>query len=612
MATAISPASPELEALRQRAATGAALPGVNPMDFVRDHRIHVKDGSLFLGPLLTIHPAELAPEQEAALRQKLAQTYQRNQPSFYEVYDRATANRFDVAFNLGQLVPVTLAAKHSKLMEEIGKYNTQVETGVDADLQKQTQDRLHPFAAIVRDTLTDPKKDPAGIDTLKSGMAMFLLLREALTRAGFRGALTSYVAHTQTADQVLQDLAPKLGITPLAVREAAVQGGLDGVGAALKLDPAYVAEVKQVVEQAAARDFSTHLVENWHLGQQLSPTATLEEKIAIGMEARITTQIAKLREQVKGQYATPPAIQAEEKRIAEALNLLEPVQRAVLHKMGYEIGYTPDGFADSIAFHRNVYGLHRRGSDNPREPGGIPHIYFAGHGDLKASMRTLVHEVAHNLWPAEFGAAESARIDALAASDAKRFAALNRIMDEKFPEFEKFLHAYQAGSDAEKAAIVQTTKAYFAGYGVSIDEGLLPYLRDANDFRFLVKHAADRLAVGGDIYARSGYASPQERFREVLSRFTELKQVELRGEPQLLQYLAPGLNQVFEAHYLPHLQRVYQRLVAGETVPRAPAAPALDAPTSPHPMTQVDAGSITPQAQAALQTLSAMGIACGR
>lgn len=86
---------------------------------------------------------------------------------------------------------MTLAAKHSKLMEEIGKYNTQVETGVDADLQKQTQDRLHPFAAIVRDTLTDPKKDPVGIDTLKSGMAMFLLLREALTRAGFRGALTS-------------------------------------------------------------------------------------------------------------------------------------------------------------------------------------------------------------------------------------------------------------------------------------------------------------------------------------------------------------------------------------------------------------------------------------
>lgn len=99
MATAGSPAPPRL-VLLQRAATGAALPGVNPMDFVRDHRIHVKDGSLFLGPLLTIHPAELAPEQEAALRQKLAQTYQRNQPSFYEVYDRATANRFDVAFNL--------------------------------------------------------------------------------------------------------------------------------------------------------------------------------------------------------------------------------------------------------------------------------------------------------------------------------------------------------------------------------------------------------------------------------------------------------------------------------------------------------------------------------
>ena len=33
-----------------------------------------------------------------------------------------------------------------------------------------------------------------------------------------------------------------------------------------------------------------------------------------------------------------------------------------------------------------------------------------------------------------------------------------------------------------------------------------------------------------------------------------------RGEPQFLQFLAPGLNQVFEGYYLPHLTRVNEAL----------------------------------------------------
>lgn len=527
----------------------------DPQNFVHANRIHIKDGSLFIDSYLAIHPRELDPRNEAQLRRKLQLTYSINNPSFYESPERAA-----VALNLGQLIPPSLAAQHSRLIAEVTKYNHQVDSGTDADLAKIDHDRHQPFAAIMRDTLENPDKDPVGIDTLKNGLAMYLLMREKLTSLGYIDHLTDYINRTSTPDQVLGELAGKIGISPLQIRDTALKGGVEGVGKLLGLDLAYVADVKQLVEQAAMLGFSHNIVENWHLGRQLLGIgAPLAQKITTGINARITAKIEEYRGKIHHYYDVPVRINAEEKRVAEALYFVEPIQRALMYKLGYEICFTPDIFADDIAKCHNIYGLHRKTANDMRDMRGTYRIYFSGRGDLKNSMRTLVHEVAHNLWPEQFTPDEVKKIDALAAGDRQRFAALNRIMEDKFPEFEKFLKAYQAGNDAEKAAIAQTTKSYFASYGVNIDEGILPHLRDANDFRFLVSHAIDTLSVEGARHARSGYNSPQESFREVLSRFAELKQVELRSEPQLLHFLAPGLDQIWETYYIQHLKRVYQK-----------------------------------------------------
>ena len=117
-------------------------------------------------------------------------------------------------------------------------------------------------------------------------------------------------------------------------------------------------------------------------------------------------------------------------------------------------------------------------------------------------------------------------------------------------------------------------------------DGLFPYMRDAQDFKFMVRHANDTLSVEGARYTTSGYDSPEERFREVISRFAELKQVEYRSEPQLLHFLAPGLDQVWEAHYIPHLNRVYhaigpqeiEQLKLTQLPTPAPAAPVRATP----------------------------------
>ena len=546
-------------------------PGVDPFDFVKADRIHVKDGSLFIDGYLVLHPHELAPENEAKVTKKLELTYAMNNPSFYESKDRLA-----IALNLGQLIPVSLATTHSKLQSGIAKYNAQVDSGVDADLLKLNNDKQHPFTALVRDALAKPAKDPVGIETLKNGLSIYLLMREKMTAMGYRNGLAAYVSKSNTPDQVLTDLGDKIGVTPLQVREAALKGGVDGVGQLLQLDPAYVKDVKAFVDYDATQEFSLNAIEHWHQGRHLlGVAAPIPQKIATGMKARIEKTIVNARERVHHLYEVPDPIKHEEAMVAHAMGVLEPIQRALMFKLGYEIGYTPEMYADGIAFYPGIFGLHRTAGNNPQDRlHSTNHIYYSGHGDMKAAWRTLAHESAHMLFPEALKPEEVAQMDVLADSDKARFAKLNHFMDEQYLAFDRIVRAYQAGSPQEQPAILASAKEQWsAKYGIDVSP-IIPYLQNGQDFLFLVKHANDTLQDEGARYAKSGYNSPQERIREVVSRFAELKQVEYESQPQLLHFVAPGLDQIWEAHYIPHLKRVYQSLAGTSTQVNAPLADA--------------------------------------
>lgn len=616
---------------RAMAAPEAIIPkGIDPLDFVRANRIHIKDGSLFIDPYLVLHPRELAPENETALRKKLQLTYSINNPSFFESSERTT-----IALNLGQILPVSPDSKRSKMLEDINTLNREIDSGRGSEQEKELINKRAPFAAIVRNVVDHPTADPVGVEVLKNSLAVYLLVREKLTANGYLGKLTDYVQHTASPDQVMADLTAKIGVTPIMMRQAALQGGLDGIGKLLGLDPKYVSDVRELAEYAATQDFSYNLVEHWHLGRQLQGLkAPMQEKILTGIDARITAKIAEYRDRIRHHFEVPDPVKNEEIRIAEALNLVDPTQRELMYRLGYEICFSPDLTADDIAFFKGINGLHRKAANDLRDVQGTYRIYFAGRGDLKNSMRTLVHEVAHNLWPDQFSATDVKNIDALAMSDQQRFTRFEQMMTQHYSEFEKLFNAYKAGNDAEKAAVIATTNERFAAYGFRA-EGLFPYLREAHDFRFAVRHAFDTLSIEGSRYNHSGYASPEERFREVISRFAELSQVEYRGEPQFLQFLAPGLNQVFEGYYLPHLARFNEALKSGTmplfhqdtktqrdsaTTPKVeehPTAPHAPAPVRTNPSTIDEATPSTlvtapavrsKDVNAALNALSTMGI----
>lgn len=531
--------------------------------FLDANRIHVAGGSMFLDPYLVVHPREMAPGKEKELRAKLELTYGLNNPSFYE-----SSDRLPIALNLASLIPVSLESKRSNLMREIETFNNETRTRVDSSLAQSAADRVNPFAAIVRDTIHEPGADPVGMEVLKNGLTFYMLLRESLTRHGYLNRLNDYVRFNDTPDQILTCLQDEVGVSAETLTEVARTQGLSGVSRVLGLEDAYLKETQQFVERVSKKEFSYNDVEHWHIGRQLlkdKPAATIDDKIAVGFERRIHDTMAQLKAKAKGMTDVPSGVKAKENWVAEGLGLVPAIQRQLMWDLGYEIGYTDEPVADKIAFHSGVYGLHRTTKDNNNDVRGTYRIYFGSKGDPEGAHRTLVHEITHNLWPSMFAPQEVTAIDQLANADRARIKVVARMLREDFPTFKNLMNAYHAAnaSPEQKAGILQQANARYAKTLGPLDA---LFKENSNPYEVLdmADHADQRLHIDGLLYKQSGYHGPQERFREVISRYAELRYVRLRTEPALMNFIAPGLAQVYDNYYLPHLERLHTKIVAGQ------------------------------------------------
>lgn len=575
------------QTVRQAPITTATISG-DTQRFIAGNRIHVQNGSLFLDPYLVVHPRELTPENEGKLKEKLRLTFGLNNPSFYE-----SVERLPIALNLASLLPVSLESKRTDLLKAIDRFNREVKTGSDSDLNRTATDRANPFAAIARDFSNPGDTDAVGMETLKSGLTFYLVLREALTRKGYLNRLTDYVRHDQTADQILTSLQDKTGVASETVMEAARSGGIPAIAHALGIDDAYLREVQDVVDRAATKEFSYNQIEHWHMGRQLlasRPGATLDDKIAVGMERRLLDTMQQLKAKAKGQADVPESIKGKEQWVADGLKLLPPIQRQLLWDLGYEIGYTDDVTADKIAFHPYVYGLHRQTKDSMTDLRGTYRIYFGSKTDTEASRRTLVHEVTHNLWPNLFTAQDISAIDAFANKDRVRIKSVATVLSKQFDTFKGFVDEYHApnATPAQKQATLQKANQFF-GSTLGDVSAVIAENKDAYEVLHMAEHANDRLHIDGKLYKQSGYHGPQERFREVLSRYAELRYVRLREQPALMNFIAPGLGQVYDQYYLPHLAVLHTQIAAGNAPQAQTGRIAADNDTTPVP-TQAEEG----------------------
>ena len=548
---------------------------IDPHVFLRENRIHVQGGSLFLNPNLVLHRRELDPANEPVLRKKLAHVFTLTQPSYFDGRPQQA-----MGINLGQLVPVSLAATHSKLTEEIAAYNARANTGHDKSIEQPIADRQHPIEAAIRETLNQPKHDPVGWETLRNGMALTLMIQEKMRQQGFSNDLKNYFTHVNTPDQVLGDAQRYTGVSPLQFREAAKQG-VDAVGALLGLDGPTIGSIKAVVEESQKHEFTGNVIKNYQYGREKLPaTAPLAEILATGLQAKIDEKIPKYRAMVH-EFESPAPIQKEEAAIAEALKLVHPVQLESLHLQGYEICYTPNATSNPIAFFSSpIYGLHRRASDNPRALlGGSPKIYFAGGNGLEKAHGTLVHEIAHNVFPDRFTNQQVAAMEQLITAGDAHISKLHHFLTDTAKEAgltpleqqRKLCEAYCAGTDEEKAAVTVEANKLLTPVGITF-ESLLPYLQKPESLERLttsVARAHMDLRIEGDRYLRSGYDDPSSRVREMISRFAELKQVVLRDAPDMLNFIAPQMNELFDNYYIPHLREVNAAIRQQQGAPAA-------------------------------------------
>lgn len=543
----------------------AAPATFDPLAFVREHRIHVKNGSLFVAPNLVVHRAELHPANEAALRHKLDAAASLNSPSFSE-----NASTLFTVLHLGQLVPVSLTARHSQLIKAVTDYNDQVKTNVDKQTLQPLADKHAPVQALVRETLKKPELDPVGTDVMKHGLTLYYLLRQKLQQSGFSEPLESYIGRANSTDQLLATLQPMLGVTPLELQEAAAKSGMEGVGRLLKLEPHFVQQTQAMVEAAQGHDFSANFMEHWFLGQRkLGCHTPMPQLLEAGKKERIEKAITDLRAKIQGPFESPEPIKQTELQVAEALKLASPLQLKLMHALGYEICYTPEMYADSIAFARNVFGLHRKLTNRPTDLNGVYRIYYAARGNQEDSMSTLVHEIAHVFFPDQLSPAQITAMDQLITRHTAHIETLSAFLNDTrknpqgmtpFEQLEALHGAYVAGNAEQKAAVIQAANTLFAPVGIKVD-GLFPQLRDPNRLKTMVSRTLNDLRIEGGTYQRGAYDMITDRLREMISRFAELKQVRLRGEPELLNFIAPDMNTLFDQYYLPHLESVYSKLL---------------------------------------------------
>lgn len=547
-------------------ATGA----FDPIVFQQKHRIHIDGGSEFdfgdgLDGYLVVHPAELAPANKEAFRQKVELTLRLAEPSFYESDARAKIGKM-----LGSIVPTALNAEHGKLVEGINSYNTRVQSGVDQQIQNEVVSKHAPMSAALNEP-PPPADDPLEIDRLKNGLILYELIHTKLAQNGYQDLPETHVKNMDSPDQVLGDLQLHLGITPQQIREAAAAGGVRGVGKLFGLGDKFVEEMIALGEDATRHQFSNNRINNWILGMgKLGLDAPVEQKIATGLQLRTDETVTMIRAKMGEHYEVPKPIQDEEKRIVEGMKLIPAKLLQAMDKLGFEICYTPDYLADKIAHFSNIYGLNRKASDNPSDLIGTYRIYISKHETLENRLATLVHEAHHLFMPELFTKEEVAQMNQLIAQDdayIKGWQAVlqsterNKYQQTPFEELKGLRGAYNAANTTPEAkqAVLESAQRIFSNYGVQITPAILE-IKDLDRFKLLMDRANQDLRVEGERYTQGGYDDTSSRLKEMVSREAEILYVRAANDQALAQSIAPGMHRILTQYYPVHLDRMLQRI----------------------------------------------------
>lgn len=514
--------------------------------FLRDHRIHMSDGSVIVPTsLLMVHPDEVKPENQQRFFAKLVKHHSLPYPNFYEAFPRNL-----VAFSLAGMLPASQDARVETLKKAVSELQEQAQTGLHPQDQKQAgrySQPLHAFGQLLRDK---PDLDATQHEYLQNGIALYLVVAEALHASGRDQELSSYVRHLNSPDSIIADLAGKFGKNANELVQAIQQNGVKGLAETLGVSTAALQEIQQVAALSASLDYSFNVVQNWQVGRRIAgmETASVEQKIAVGVlyQSALGQQI--LTQQLHGKTLPEDIIKDQQEALA-TLAELPPVLQEALYVSGTEFAFTQHrGLGHLSPSMRGVLGVHmhipfQRGGDD-----GLRQIRVSNMESVSDFRRTMHHEASHFFVPKVFGDETLKQIDGMMQTGASRL----REMKAHFDDWKR------SQNPQVKAAILDQIDQQFQVGEFSL-KGLLNKGHSVDSIRGWVDHALQNLDPHSHKLSR-GYPAPELRAAEIISRYSELEFVALADKPELLAFIAPELMVVYHDHYLPHLAEHVQEL----------------------------------------------------
>jgi hypothetical protein len=366
------------------------------------------------------------------------------------------------------------------------------------------------------------------------------LMQDTVERLNRRGVAEPSV------DQLMHELKDALGITTTQFVRTASEYGMEGIAELLKVEKPLFNEIKQLLSHIKQDNFPLNDVINWEYGRTIStPNSDIAQVIENGKTARIDDMITSYRDKIV-QYGTVPDQPSNEMLVANALDLAPPLLRELFFQVGGQIIVTqePDLY-NIIGQAATGYNLSYNDFEDPNK--AFNQIFISGDLGLDRTNRTIVHEIHHMLFPSHITPEVAVQADILLSRDEVRLHILKELADE-------YSKALVAGDIVKQNEVMQTlnSKEYAVGgktMGEMISDVPIPVFLSA------VNEAYQYLQIESPAYNRIGaYQDPLDRWREIIPRYAEMRFVQHLDKPELLDFIAPNLTEMYDKIYTTHLQ----------------------------------------------------------
>lgn len=354
-------------------------------------------------------------------------------------------------------------------------------------------------------------------------------------------------------------LSPLTGISGYDMTVILSNQGVTGIANALGVSQSYTQDAQALTAHTIQDNIPVNDILNWLAGraQPGMEYASIDEKIAVGLEARLDATINTFR-QLAHQKGIIPQTDAERQEaldVSTLFDLLPPVLSTLFFEMNGSVIYT-HGKTLGNAF--SDVGDDLDGFSELRIPEGAPHhainpIYVAiGSPDAE---RVFIHELHHLMLPEQIPLEDAYYADALIKMDDIHITQLKLLVDDYVRSYDEYGSMVNPALNAQTMA---TLSAMTAPNGLSFQDAINAITADNPMAVFVqgVNEAYDYLRLGSEAYMQSDmYQDPVTQVKELIPRYSELRYYEHPDERNMLGFITPGMTEIYSGIYLPHLQR---------------------------------------------------------